>query len=212
MGSVSPDWLVHPRKALGALHFGMSAAQVDALSATYGEVTTRMDDTISDDMLRDTLETFGDGLSAAEKQELIAAYAEVAVDTDGMVTETRGEPGLVLRYQHDRLVEIMPAIGQRPLFIDGTDLFSLDGLQALMLLERRNGGPGRYAGTEAAFDGLAISTDGFCVTDPAGVQVLDGSDERFRHRTVMLRPAPYRPEDELDRYITHRFLDQIGMR
>ena len=78
MGSVSSDWLVHPRKALGALQFGMSAAQVDALSATYGEVTTRMDDTISDDMLRDTLETFGDGLSAAEKQELIAAYAEVA--------------------------------------------------------------------------------------------------------------------------------------
>ncbi|WP_304107089.1 hypothetical protein [Mycolicibacterium bacteremicum] len=189
----------------------MSAAQVDAVAAGYGDVTARMDDTIPDDVLRDTLEKFGDGLSDAEKQELIAAYADAAVATDGMVTETRGEPGLVLRYQHDRLVEIMPAIGQRPLLIAGTDLFSLDGLQALILLERSNGGPGRYAATEAAFDGLAISTDGFCVTDPAGVRVLDGSDERFRHRTVILRPAPYRPESEMLRYLTHRFLEQIRL-
>lgn len=197
------DWTVFPRKGLGKLEFGMSPAQVDALSDTYGAITGRGNDRIPDDILRDTLVTFGDEMTAEEKQALIAAYADSGPAADS-VTETRGEPGLVLRYQADRLVEIMPAHKQRPLFLDGTDIFALRGLESLALLERLNEGPGRYADTEAAFDNLAISVDGFCVTDPAnGVCALDEPDERFHGRTVTLLPSHYLPAGEMHRFILH---------
>ena len=186
------DWTVFPRKGLGKLRFGMSPAQVDALSGTYGVITGQGSDRVPDDLLRDTLEKFGDAMSEEEKQALIAAYAESGPSADS-VTETRGNPGLVLGYRADRLVEIMPAKNQRPLVIDGKDILSLSGLESLALLERLNGGPGRYSGSEAAFDNLAISANGFCVTDPAAeVRVLDDSDERFAGRTVTLRLEPCR--------------------
>ncbi|MEI5681092.1 MULTISPECIES: hypothetical protein [unclassified Mesorhizobium] len=200
------DWTVFPGKGLGKLEFGMSPAQVDALSDTYGAVTGRRNDAIPDDILRDTLEKFGDAMSEEEKEALIAAYAQSAPSADS-VTEARGNPGLVLHYEADRLVEIMPAIKQRPLFLDGKDVFSLSALEALALLERLNGGPGRYASTGAAFDKLAISTDGFCVTDAAaGVRTLDEADEQFQGRTVTLRQKPYLPEGEMDKFINHSVL------
>lgn len=181
----------------------MSAAQVDALSDIYGAVTGRGSDRVPDDLLLDTLAKFGDAMSEDEKQALIAVYAESGPSADS-VTETRGNPGLVLGYRADRLVEIMPAISQRPLFLDGQDILSLRGLESLALLERLNGGPGRYADTEAAFDNLAISADGFCITDEAAeVRALDESDERCAGRTVTLRPEPYLPEGEMDRFV-HR--------
>jgi hypothetical protein len=98
----------------------------------------------------------------------------------------------------------MPAMKQRPLFVGGSDIFSLRALEPMALLERLNESPGRYADTEAAFDNLAISLQGFCVTDPAaGVRTLDEADERFQERTVTLRPSPYLPEGEMDRFILH---------
>jgi len=57
------DWTVFPGKGLGALEFGMSRVSVDALSDIYGAVTRRGNDRIPDDILRDTLEKFGDGMS-----------------------------------------------------------------------------------------------------------------------------------------------------
>ena len=63
------------------------------------------------------------------------------------------------------------------------------------------------ADTEAAFDKLAISVAGFCVTGPAcGVCPLVEADERFQERTVIPRPEPYLPEGERDRFITYRLL------
>ncbi|MCF6389088.1 hypothetical protein L2K20_19095 [Mycobacterium sp. MBM] len=200
------DWTVLPRKGLGRLLFGMSPTQVDALSDTYGAVTGRGSDRVPDDVLLDTLETFGDALSEEEKQALIATYMESGPAADS-VTETRGDPSLVLGYTADRLVEIMPVRQQRPLFLDGKDFFALREWEPLALLERLNGGPGRYANTEAAFDDLAISVDGFCVADPvAGVRVLGKDDERFQARTVTLRPEPYLPEGEMDRFIIHQVI------
>jgi len=200
------DWTAFPRKGLGKLKFGMSPAQVDALSDTYGAVTGRGNDRISDDILRDTLEKFGGAMSEEEKQALIAVYAESGPSADS-VTETRGDPGLVLGYKADRLAEIMPARKQPPLLLDGKDVLSLSALEALALLERLNGGPGRYASTEAAFDKLAISVEGFCVTDQAaGVRTLNEPDERFQGRTVTLRQNPYLPEGEMDRFVIHSVL------
>ncbi|MFH5210281.1 hypothetical protein ACHIPZ_19030 [Antrihabitans sp. NCIMB 15449] len=102
------DWTVSPREGLGKLKFGMTPAQVDALSDTYGAVTGRRQNAIPDPILRDTLEKFGDAMSEEEKQALIEVYAQNAPPSDS-VTETRGNPGLVLRYEADKLAEIMPA-------------------------------------------------------------------------------------------------------
>ena len=199
--AATDDWTIVPGKGLGRLSFGMSPAQVDALSGLYGALTGQRQDSIPDAILRDTLEKFGGAMSEEEKQALLALSAQSTPAADSM-TETRGQPGLVLGYEADRLACIMPTIGQRPLFLDGQDLFSLSPLAALALLERLNGGPGRYAGTEAAFDALALSLDGFCAAAPAtGVTPLDETDARYRGRTVTLRPQPYLPEGEMDRFI-----------
>lgn len=195
------DWTIRPRVGLGRLEFGMSPAQVNALSTTYGALTGRGADRVDDDTLRETLAMFGDALSDDEKQAFIIEYAGGGPSSDS-VTETRGD--LVLRYEADRLREIMLAHPRRPLFLDGSDLFALAGLDALRLLERVNQSPGRYADTEAAFDRIAITVDGFSAHDPtAGVLALDDSDERFRARTVLLGDASYRPEQDMKRYIVH---------
>lgn len=193
------DWTIRPRVGLGRIEFGMSQAQVDALSATYGVISGRGADRVADDTLRETLAMFGDALSDDEKQAFIIEYAGGGPSSDS-VTETRGD--LVLRYEADRLCEIMPAHPRRPLFLDGSELFALAGLDALRLLERCNQAPGRYADTEAAFDELAISVDGFSVHDPtAGVLALEDGDERFRQRTVTLRDLPY--QQDAHRYTVH---------
>jgi hypothetical protein len=196
---MNADWDVRPRRGLGRLEFGMSPAQVDALSATYGTVAGRGADRIPDDILRETLEMFGDAMSDDEKQALIAEYADNGPSADS-VTETRGD--LVLRYEADRLCEIMPAGPRHPLFLDGSDVFALRGLEPLTLLERLNGSPGRYADTEAAFDNLAISVNGFGISDSTtGVLALDDADERFQGRTATLRAVPHLSERETHRYV-----------
>lgn len=202
---MTDDWTLRPGTGLGRLTFGMSPVEVDAYADVYGAVESRMADRASDELLNETLALFGDGLSDEDKQAFIAAYAEHGPPSE-RVTETRKDSGLVLGYLADRLVEIMvPA--HCPVVLGGQNLLSLEAARALGLLERANGGPGRYAGTEAAFDGLALSLDGFCVTDPAaGVRILDGDDERFPARTVMARSAPYAPETEIARFRTHSVL------
>ncbi|MET4428843.1 hypothetical protein [Mycolicibacterium sp. 624] len=195
------DWTIRPREGLGRLKFGMSPAQVDSLSATYGTITGRGADRIADDMLRETLEMFGDAMSDDEKQALIAEYADTGPPADS-VTEIRGD--LVLRYESDRLCEIMPASPRHPLFLASRNVFALRGLEPLELLERLNKSPGRYADTEAVFDNLAIAVNGFSVSNSTtGVLTLDDSDERFQERTATLREVPYLPEQEMHRYVLH---------
>jgi hypothetical protein len=118
--SAETDWTIRPREGLGRLEFGMSPAQVDSLSATYGTITGRGADRIADDMLRETLEMFGDAMTDDEKQAFIAEYADNGPSADS-VTETRGD--LVLRYEADRLCEIMPTGPRHPLFLNGKDVF-----------------------------------------------------------------------------------------
>lgn len=194
--SANEDWTIRPRQGVGRLEFGMSAAQVDALSDVYGTVTSRGDVRVTDALLRETLDMFGDAMSAEEQEALIAVYADLGPAADA-VSETRGDPGLVLGYQADRLAQIMPAIGHRPLLLDGRDVFALNAAQALQLLEDFNGGPGRYAGTEAAFDNLAISVEGFSIVQgDGGVRPLDTTDARFQQRTVTVRERPYLPQND----------------
>ncbi|MEV7694582.1 hypothetical protein AB0N73_14755 [Microbacterium sp. NPDC089189] len=189
------DWTLRPRVGLGRLVFGMSAAEVDALSDVYGTVTARGNDRAADALLLETLEMFGGAMSSEEKAALVAAYAENGPDADA-VTETRDESGLVLSYAGDRLVGIMSPLADRPLLIDGHDLRALSARDALALLERLNGGPGRYADTETAFDALALSVDGFSVVDRyRRVRTIDPTDERFARRTATVLPHPAPPAD-----------------
>ncbi|QDE36483.1 hypothetical protein FIV50_02605 [Microbacterium foliorum] len=202
--SAEGDWTVRPRQGVGRLECGMSPAQVDALSDVYGAVSGRGNDRAADALLHETLEMFGGAMGPEEKDALLAAYAESGPPAEAL-TEARGDPGVILGYEADRLVQIMPAIGQRPLLLDGRDMFSLSAAEALMLLELRNGGPGRYADTEAAFDNLAISVDGFSLTQrDDGVRTLSETDARFGQRTVTVRRHPYLAEDAMDRFVTHR--------
>lgn len=205
--SAEGDWTIRPGQGVGRLDFGMSAARVDALSDVYGTVTGRGSDGAPDALMYETLEMFGGAMTAEEKEALVAGYAEIGPATDA-VTETRGRPGLVLGYEGDRLVQIMPASGQGPVLLDGRDLLSVTALEALRLLEQRNGGPGRYSGTEASFDGLAISLEGFSLVQGGhGVRPLESGDERFSRRTVTVRRHPYLPAEELHRFVTHSFVD-----
>ncbi|AQA03920.1 hypothetical protein BVC93_17460 [Mycobacterium sp. MS1601] len=200
------DWTLVPGKGLGRLELGMSPSQVDALADVYGPLESRMGDGVTDDLLRETLQLFGDGLSDQEKQDLIAAYAEHGPSSQS-VTETRKDSGLILTYLADRLAEIMVS-PKCLVMLDGVDLLSLGPAEALALLERLNGAPGRYADTEAAFDALALSVDGFCVTDRvAGVRIVDATDERFEARTVVARSTPYLPEHERGRFRSYSVLE-----
>lgn len=184
-------WTVAPGHGLGALHFGMAPEQVDELSGTYGLVTGRREDRIPDPILRETLEKFGDAMSDQEKQDLLDLYTELAPPAES-VTETRGDPGLILHYRAARLVEIMTAGGHHPLLLDGVDLLSVSPQRALALLERLNGGLGTYAKDSVTFDKLRISATGFSTTEPGGaIRPLNEADERFADRTVTL----HAPED-----------------
>ena len=197
------DWTAHPRQGLGRLEFGMSTQQVQALTEVYGAALSQTVERIPGATLLETLAMFGDAMSAAEKAELMAVYAELAPAGDA-VSEVR-DCGLVLGYEADALSQIsVPAT--MPLLLDEHDLFSVNAMDAPMLLERLNDAPGRYASDEAAFDNLAISVTGFCEVSDDAVRALTAADETFGQRTVTLRAVAYHPENEAGRFITHRLL------
>ena len=184
------DWTVHPLSGLGRLVFGMPATEVEALSAVYGAVHGQVQDRIPDAILRETLEMFGDAMSQDEKDALLAMYADTA-PPESAATEVRGDPVLVLSYERDRLAALTVSAGGRPLVLDGDDLFAMPTADAIEALSARNGGSGRFESTTARFDALGISLEGFTVADESGaVRMLDATDERFRERTVTLRPHP----------------------
>lgn len=187
------SWTILPGEGMGPLRFGMSSAEVDAFSDIYGARSGNPAPIrVSDALLLDTLEKFGDALSDAEKQDFVKTYTELGPSADDTV-ETRGEPGLRLTFTSDRLVEIMPVTGHRPLFLDGVDILSLDTAEALAVLERANGGPGRYNDTGGAiFDQLSIVVSDFNAIDEQGrVQPLDESDKRFAERSVVVLTQPW---------------------
>lgn len=84
------DWTIRPRVGLGRIEFGMSPAQVDALSATYGVISGRGADRVADDVLRETLAMFGDAMSEDE-QAFIAEYTGSGPSADS-VTRNAGRP------------------------------------------------------------------------------------------------------------------------
>lgn len=68
--SADGAWTIHPGQGLGRLEFGMSAAQVDALSDVYGSVSGRGSDKASDTLLGETLAMFGGAMRPEEKRLL----------------------------------------------------------------------------------------------------------------------------------------------
>ncbi len=158
-------------------------------------------DRVPDDLLRDTLEKFGDAMSEEEKQALITVYAESGPSADS-VTETRGNPGLVLGYRLTASSRsCLQRISAHWFSTARTSCRSADwsrwrcwsGSMAALAATPE---PRRRSTTSPSRRMASVSPTG-----QAGVRALDNSDERFVGRTVTLRPGPYLPEGEMDRFI-----------
>ncbi|MGO4450639.1 hypothetical protein AB4Y96_17115 [Phyllobacterium sp. TAF24] len=209
MSSTVKNWEIHPKMGIGNMRFGITKPNIDTFADIYGVVVRSGSDRIPDSILEDTLKQFGGALSEEEKTSLMTLYTESGPDQTS-VTEVRGDHGLILRYERDVLIEVMLSTSHKSTNLLEKPVFGLSAIDALVLFEIANRGPGRYRSTEAAFDNLAISLDAFSTTDGAErertVRPMGGKDERFSNRTITLRPKPYAPKNELDQFVTHSFL------
>jgi hypothetical protein len=197
------NWQVKVKIGLGQLRFGDSQDNVDKFSGIYGASIRRGADRIPDTIMQDTLSQFGEGLSEEEKQQILDLYAEHG-PSESSVTEVRGDQGLILTYEADRLVAVMIGRGHAEANIDGQQIFLMNGRDMLALAESLNKEPGRYRSTQAAFDNIALSLDGFSFVDKQGaVQLMAETDERFEGRTLEIREKPYMPAEEMDQFVVH---------
>lgn len=177
-------WRISPRSGLGQLRFGEPKAAADTREGIYGAVTRQASDRIPDYTLQDTLAQFGSDLSDEEKQALLALYAESGPDASS-VTEVRGDHGLVLRYEQDRLVEITLSPDHSLANLAGKGVFLLPAKDVLATAESLNKTPGFYHGTTAAFLSLGLIFEGFCLTGrQSAPKLLDSSDDRFTGRSI----------------------------
>jgi hypothetical protein len=145
---------ISPRSGLGRLRFGELKAAADTREGIYGAVTRQASDRIPDSTLQDTLAQFGSDLSDEEKQALLALYAESGPDASS-VTEVRGDHGLVLRYEQDRLVEITLSPDHSLANLAGKGVFLLPA-KDVATAESLSKIPGLYHGTTAAFLNLGL--------------------------------------------------------
>lgn len=177
-------WEILPRAGVGDLKFGATQSSVDSHARAYGNIVRSGSDRIPDSILQDTLAQFGDSLSESEKQELIELYSASGPDSTS-ITEVRGDRGLVLRYEKDRLVEIILSVDHKLANLGGVDVFAHPSERVLSQAEQMNGVPGRYSGTSAIFDSIGIVFEGFCVTNKGSKpKPLNGRDDRFMSRTI----------------------------
>jgi hypothetical protein len=206
MADKEDNWKILPKLGLGRLQFGARFLEIEKFAGIYGNVDGKSSDRISDSILRETLEQFGDDLTAEEKQEISELYEQKGPSSSSS-TEVRGAGGLVLGYEDGRLSTIMMNVEHNAVTLDNQQIFSLPTRTALLLIETLNRAPGRYRSTQAAFDNISISLDGFSDTDKNRlVSPMLVTDERFANRTVELRAVPYLPADELDKFVKHSFL------
>ncbi|MBB5574613.1 MULTISPECIES: hypothetical protein [Rhizobium] len=123
-------WQIIPRAGIGELKFGMPQPETDKYAGVYGKVLRSGSDRIPDSILQDTLAQFGNSLSEIEKQALLELYSEASPDSTS-VTEVRENHGLVLRYEKDRLVEIILSIDHKLANLDAKGVFVLPPEQVL---------------------------------------------------------------------------------
>lgn len=184
MAGAINHWEILPRVGVGDLKFGATQSAAESHAGAYGKVVRSGSDRIPDSILQDTLAQFGDSLSESEKQELIKLYSASGPDSTS-ITEVRGDHGLVLRYEKDRLVEIILSVDHKLANLEGVDVFARPSERVLSQAEQMNGVPGRYSGNSAIFDSIGIVFEGFCVTNKGlKPKPLNGRDDRFTSRTI----------------------------
>lgn len=195
------DWRIEPRRGIGRLTFGLLPAEVEAFGAIYG-APGRIAQSHSAADLETVIATqhLESALSAAE----IAMLRRLAVEADLYSTQVlQGAGPTVLDYREGRLASVMVEPRSGPVAFLDKPVFELSARDTLLLFETANEGPGRYRSTEAAFDQLAISLDGFSAAGAGGVRLLSAKDYDFKQRSITLRAEPYRPENEIAQFVTH---------
>ncbi|MBB3953036.1 hypothetical protein [Aureimonas jatrophae] len=185
MSPTADDWTIEPGQGLGRLRFGIAPAAVEALSQIYGSATSRMEDRISDSILQDTIAELGDSLTEEEKRDLLQVYAEQGPDNSS-VTEVRDDGGLVLRYEHDRLVELTVLARRTEVRIGEVLVFSDDVPAVLQAAEAINRAPGLYSGTAAAFPHAKLMIEGFTERTTVDPVVMSRRDERYAQRSLSM--------------------------
>lgn len=199
------DWTIIPESGLGHLTFGMSPADVDDLQSAYGTILSERRMEMPQSIIDETLAMFGDSVSEEDKQVFLDGIKQ---SYQGNLVQVRSGMGSVLVLEFDAvgLNSIQISDGGEVVNFAGTRLFQSTSEDVLKAFQTANGVPGRYRNTLAAFDELSVELDKFSEISSTGqLRILGKSDESFAERTVMLRKAPYLPENEKDTY-THLHL------
>ena len=185
------SWEFRPQKGVGHLLLGATRAEVDALSDVYGAAESRTQDRIPDSILQDTLRE-GD-LTDEERAEILALYSELG-PTESSTTEVRRSGGLVLRYEADKLVEILVSPQNAP-FRFGRDrtIGSAPALEVARAIEALVGQAGFFEGTTAWFPAVGIIMEGFLTLRDDALVPLDG-DEEFDERSFLILPSVTPPD------------------
>lgn len=161
----------------------MTKAFVEEHRDIYGKLVREMSDRIPDSILQDTIAQFGGDLSEEQKEQLLAVYAQSGPD-ETSTTQVRGDHGLVLRFEKDRLIEITLSPEHEAATLQHRHVFRHPVADVLLQAELMNGAPGLYRDATALFETLSLTFDGFCIAGSQGVRELNERDDRFRSRTV----------------------------
>lgn len=194
------DWRIVPRQGLGRLTFGLSVEEAGALASVYGKPGPLVSQAHVIDDMEKIIAMPGSTLSPED----IAVLRQKAGELRNYAIQVLTGAGPVsLDYVEGRLVAVMIEPKSGPAHFEGQAVFGLKPREVLALFERANGAPGRYSSTEAAFDNLAVSLHAFSLTSREKVaRVLAETEELFAERSITLRREPYRPADEMHRFVT----------
>ncbi len=191
MSGIVDYWEFRPQRGMGGLLFGSRRAEVDALSEVYGAVETSRQDRIPDRILQETLRE-GD-LTEEERAEILALYSELG-PADTSTTEVRRSGGLVLRYEADRLVEILVSPENVPIwFGPHRTAGSAPALTVARAVEALSGQAGFFEETTAWFPSAGLIMEGFLRLRDGELTPLDGQEE-FGERSFLILPTVNPPD------------------
>ncbi|WP_117190265.1 hypothetical protein [Rhizobium terrae] len=198
------EWTIRPKIGFGLISFGMTVEGVAGVSSVYGPLDTVTEDADLSAGLDDTFALFS---QFATEEDLAAVRAAVEEKAGQQGRQEIYNGGRVfVMYEAGRVASVMTSVRENRTNLNDTLLFDLPAVDALKLLERANGAPGRYRSTGAAFDNIAVTTDAFSIVTRGQVTPLAASDERFAERTIEAQADAYNPPEEAESWIIHSFL------
>ncbi|WP_019902892.1 hypothetical protein [Methylobacterium sp. 77] len=203
--TMNPDWLVVPRSGIGRLVFGLTPEEVAAAAdPVYGTPTPLIRGAEAAADADAVIAGMRTSLSAAD----ISAMRQAVRDLAGLDRQNleKDRIPILLEYRDGRLDGVTVESRHAETHFQNVRIFTLTAREVLRLFERANGAPGRFRSTEAAFDNLAVSLFAFSHVSADGkVLAMRDDDSDFAERSVTLRREPYRPANEIDRFVTASF-------